>query len=233
MINSSLTPEDLVAAFTRVNEKTTQMNKYSTEDLLELSTKLKEYQQRIDEFVADHDNEENRKKLQAFHLKISQIIVDLQFNDIIRQKLEHLEEIHQELISELNSGKDEGTHAQITIGIARLTKAQLEYIDNEYKSATDNIKNQLMAFWQDKIIAGTIELGFLDILNNADVFSKQVKMAIMDLTKVIDSQTDFKAFREEEYAMIQSRYTMQSEREVFGELFGVSIEEEEEEIELF
>ena len=232
MINSSLAPGEIVTLFTKVNEKIALMNKYSTEDLLELSTKLKGYQQRIDEFVANHDNEENRKKLQGFHVKISQIIVDLQFNDIIRQKLEHLDEINLLVIKELESG-EAGVLSKIIIGIAELTKAQLSYIDNEYSIATNSIKSQLMAIWQDKIVAGTIELGFLDILNNSDMFDKQVKMASMELERVIKTEVQEVSFEQDDYSLIQSRYTMQTEREVFGTLFGLEVEEEEEEIELF
>ena len=66
MINSSLAPEEIIKSFIEVNEKISLMNKYSTEDLLELSTKLKGYQQKIDEFVVDHDNENNRRKLKSF-----------------------------------------------------------------------------------------------------------------------------------------------------------------------
>ncbi len=233
MINSSLAPKEIIKSFTEVNEKIALMNKYSTEDLLELSTKLKGYQQKIDEFVVDHDNEHNRKKLKSFHLKISQITVDLQFNDIIRQKLEHLEELHHQLVVELKA-EEYDKLTKIIIGIAQLTKAQLDYIDTEYSTATNNIKDQLMLFWKDKIIAGTIELGFLDILNNSDVFDKQVKMASKDLIKVINSGKIEMAFIESEYASIQENYTMQSEREVFGQVFNVVIEEDDEDdIELF
>lgn len=232
MVNSSLSASDLQGKMAEINSRISLLDEYSIKDLLALSTKLKTYQAQVDKYVTEAGaTDESKNRWSGFNNAISKIIVDLQFNDIIRQKLEHMTAIHNSIISELS--QDKGKHLVILPGIFRLQIAQLEYINKEYVKAVGDVKEQLVNIWRDSVIANKIELNFLSTLNHASKFSETIGDATAKLNTLITTAVDDREFAQSEVEHIMNLYSMQSEREVFGKVFNIAIEEEEEEIELF
>lgn len=79
---------------------------------------------------------------------INHIITNLQYHDIIRQKMEHIQSAHKEIIKELISLEKENNKnalkeylSQIP-DIAELQVAQLIYTNKEYQQAIENITKQ-------------------------------------------------------------------------------------------
>jgi len=83
---------------------------------------------------------------------ISKIITNLQYHDIIRQKMQHIQEAHKELIKELNQ-MEENQNDQIVLfkqakyvsqipSIAQLQIAQLLYTNKEYQRAIQVITSK-------------------------------------------------------------------------------------------
>lgn len=80
----------------------------------------------------------------------SQIIMSLQYHDIIRQKMEHIQQTHQEILEELKGRKeDNGAEEQASHyieqipEIAKVQVAQLMQTNKEYQTAIKMIMGQL------------------------------------------------------------------------------------------
>lgn len=83
------------------------------------------------------------------------IIIELQYHDIIRQKIEHVQESHNQIIQQLtqyqNNSKAEEDNELITylihVGeIVRIQASQLLQANKEYESAIDTISEELLSF---------------------------------------------------------------------------------------
>ncbi len=92
-----------------------------------------------------------------FSESIGKIITNLQYHDIIRQKMEHIQETHQELIKEINSlgtngnqmiKKQQEYFARIP-DIAELQARQLLHTNQEYQLAIENISNNFLQISTD------------------------------------------------------------------------------------
>jgi hypothetical protein len=88
---------------------------------------------------------------------IADIITNLQYHDIIRQKMEHVQATHKKLLAELESTatekKDEFEKDQKLLvrirDIANLQSAQLVYANKEYQQAIEVITNKFIAISND------------------------------------------------------------------------------------
>lgn len=81
-------------------------------------------------------------------LSTSEIITNLQFQDILRQKIEHVQNAHQEISENLVSSlKEEGSMDAIELfkirDISTLQSAQLIHANQEYQSAVEKILNKI------------------------------------------------------------------------------------------
>ncbi len=95
-----------------------------------------------------------REKTENSSSNIGKIITHLQYHDIIRQKIEHIQSTQQEILIELQSleeGENEKTnlHSQAKVfmkirDIAGLQAAQLLHANKQYQVAIENITNQFM-----------------------------------------------------------------------------------------
>lgn len=84
---------------------------------------------------------------------ISNIITNLQYHDIIRQKIEHVQQVHKEVITDLKNMNQEKAELDdesklscfIKIrDIARLQAAQLIHANKEYQKAIENITQKIL-----------------------------------------------------------------------------------------
>lgn len=89
-------------------------------------------------------NELEKKRLSS----TSEIITKLQFQDILRQKIEHVQEAYEEITLDLKKAKEEESELkpeeQFKIrDIATLQSAQLIHSSQEYQSAVETILNRI------------------------------------------------------------------------------------------
>jgi hypothetical protein len=166
--------EELVAIFRTLREKIATLQAYSYDDFSVLSYHIRTYYQQaaaiFDTISAwkapDLSQEKNVAREAEKSLKnISSIVTKLQFHDIIRQQLEHIQQTNECIIEELllvsrqhvrsHAGE---TYKYLTVvpDIARLHVAQLTHTNKEYQNAFSEIKANLQSIrHQTAMISGT------------------------------------------------------------------------------
>ncbi|MBN1253063.1 MAG: hypothetical protein JXR51_13040 [Bacteroidales bacterium] len=103
------------------------------------------------------------KKTENYFENVSKIITNLQFHDIIRQKMEHVQQTHKEIIDELNDFDYKDKKTELTEqtkkflkirDIAGIQVAQLIYTNQEYQDAIEKITKNFMEIGEDmKVIS--------------------------------------------------------------------------------
>ncbi len=99
---------------------------------------------------------------------VSNIVTKLQYHDIVRQKVEHIQQIHNEIIQELDLIKDQPENDDIHKSvkyfyqirdISGLQAAQLFHVNNDYQKAIKTITTSLLTISDniDKISTGCKE----------------------------------------------------------------------------
>ncbi|OQY00654.1 MAG: hypothetical protein B6I20_08440 [Bacteroidetes bacterium 4572_117] len=98
------------------------------------------------------------KKTEDYFANVSSIITNLQFHDIIRQKMEHVQQTHKEIISELNSFDFSDKSTELTEStkkflrirdIASVQVAQLIHTNQEYQEAIEKITKNFLQIGDD------------------------------------------------------------------------------------
>jgi hypothetical protein len=98
------------------------------------------------------------KKSEAYFDNVSKIITNLQFHDIIRQKMEHVQNTHKEIINELNAFDFKDTNASLAEhtskflqikDIAGVQVAQLIHTNQEYQDAIEKITINFLEIGDD------------------------------------------------------------------------------------
>jgi hypothetical protein len=154
---------ELVAIFRQSGEKIAALHKYSYEDFSTLSQHIREYYRQaatiVDTISRWHISDLSLDKHVAGQAEkslknISSIVTKLQFHDIIRQKLEHIQQTNESIIEELLTVSRQHVRSQareiykylsIVPDIARLHIAQLTHTNIEYQNAFADIKANLQS----------------------------------------------------------------------------------------
>jgi len=110
---------------------------------------------------------------------ISKIITNLQYHDIIRQKIDHIYDTHKEIIEELNKKEVNKKYLYKIPDIAELQVAQLTLINKEFQTAIDNIKQQF-----DEICLNTTTVADNVYDNDADITEKYNTLNLEIKTKL-------------------------------------------------
>ena len=100
-------------------------------------------------------------KTQSYFAKIDNIITNLQYHDIIRQKMEHIQKTHQEIISKLKEmdtpqNKENNKSIQRTRGICGLQVAQLIHTNKQYQTAIGDITKSYLEIGEDLDIIANV-----------------------------------------------------------------------------
>jgi hypothetical protein len=142
-----------------------------------------------------------RSKTNNCYECVSQIITNLQFQDIIRQKIEHIQSIQKSLLEEIilvsnnNSNKINKSIALQIKDMAELQSAQLTHTNKEYQKAIEIIIKQFldisdnMSFVLDTgaNVSGVTEIGetpFSEV-------EKELNDSVMTLQDLLDSINTF------------------------------------------
>ena len=229
-----------VGVVKEINEQLSHLLKYAFEDYVSLSNSLGNFYNKLKEFYNDGGAFIDKSKLEALLESLNQIIVDLQFHDIIRQKLEHIEEIHATLLKELESNVSDinkTKYAVILPEVCRLNVAQLQFISEEYQSHSASIKQALRKGVGDRVSSlESFVFDFSNTFNHTDSFSDTIGNIINSLKMVGE---DVIEERNDQFfgkvVDMKSLYSMRTEREIFNKVFGLTEEEPEndDDIELF
>jgi hypothetical protein len=97
-------------------------------------------------------------KTESSSKSIADIITNLQYHDIIRQKMEHVQATHKKLLDELEAiadekdDKEKENHQKLLVrirDIANLQSAQLVYANKEYQQAIEVITDKFLSISDD------------------------------------------------------------------------------------
>ncbi|QHT68140.1 hypothetical protein GXP67_16575 [Rhodocytophaga rosea] len=179
---------ELVAIFRQSGEKIATLHVYSYEDFSALSQHIREYYRQANTIVdtisrwltSDLSPEKNIAAQAEKSLKnISSIVTKLQFHDIIRQKLEHIQQTNESIIEELLTVSRQHVRSQareiyrylsIVPDIARLHIAQLTHTNKEYQHAFADIKADLQSILDQTI---TVSQAYTEFNSSANQDASQ------------------------------------------------------------
>lgn len=108
---------------------------------------------------AEKQMPELQRKTDNYTDSLNKIVTNLQYHDIIRQKMEHIQQTHRNIISDLQAIEKEGntennlqkqakSFLQIR-DVAGLQVAQLIHINKEYQNAIDIITKKMLTISED------------------------------------------------------------------------------------
>jgi len=159
---------------------------------------------------------------------ISCIIKDLQYQDAMRQKLEHIETIDDMLLMELkqrHTGHGNVVFSSLIPEITSLNIAQLKLILDEYKLVIDSIHKNLQKADIHHIEATSINIpkysGQIQLTNTLimDIIERHTLISQLSLQYSQNRKKDIKSV----ISKLINVYTMQSERDVFKQVFEKEI----------
>lgn len=145
------------------------------------------------------------KKSENYFESVNNIITNLQYHDIIRQKMEHVQATHKEIINELSTiDSDDKEHTlsdqaqqflQIR-DIAGLQIAQLINTNKEYQKAFSMITKKFWDISEDMAAIASLSSDFIgDSFDNSDSFYKEIedklKYIIQLLRRLINANHEF------------------------------------------
>jgi hypothetical protein len=175
---------DLINVFQLCSDRISVLHQHSSEDFKVLNIAIRNHYKQVFAIhqtvseIAVKVNQESAllpKEAADSLAYISNIITGLQFDDIIRQKLEHIQQTILEIINELNAVQqktdtDESQpikYLTILSEITRLHAAQLIQTNQDYQKAFAGIKANLTGIQQNSVL----------IVNNLNVLLAQHESA--------------------------------------------------------
>lgn len=155
-------------------------------------------------------------------------LISLQFYDIITQKLEHIFGAHLMLIKDLrksmeaeNDGEDTDSYLLIYPELMCLHHALLKLIRVEYIREISQVESHFELVSPDQIPsqAVDIQLGFFKITieKHLDILIREVSDMI--ITIAIQEGEAVSQLKSQKFQDVLSLFTMNSEREVFSDIF--------------
>lgn len=218
--------------FKGINQKINILFDYLNNDFLVTSNKLRKYSSIArDRLQANSFPLPLKSKFHEAVKSFDLIIIDLQYHDIIRQKLEHIYSVDEDLIVDLklkHEQKDEACVCSFTCvlhDLVDLTYNQIKNVKEEYIVASNKIQKQLFKLWSDREIAMELQLFLFNTTNN----HKKVTATLDDIFCMLEElkqHQDFRVEISEEERMsilneVKQRYTMEAERRIFNDTFQI------------
>lgn len=153
----------------------------------------------------------------VFHRQ--KLIEQLQYHDIIRQKIQHVGEFADVLESEFSQyGEQTTSEVCVLPGLLELSMALLQFARLEYDEVREEIQVQLMA----------LSLASLHIQENYEQFQREIQDMIKCLGRMylqIESPDELQDadISAEKLRKICQSFSMQTEREIFRSLFNQQV----------
>jgi hypothetical protein len=150
---------------------------------------------------------------------LEQVVKNLQFHDILHQKISHVAHINNLLIEDLN--QDRRFYSSMMAEILQLNQLQLELMENEYCNALKEIKTSLQKVEKHISNFSLVSLNLSDFIESSEAFGRIIQL-VRDLFSqaIIESLNAGQGHVEQVLSAIASSYTMESEHRVFKEFFS-------------
>lgn len=222
--------------FNSINQKINILFDHLNSDFLVTSNKLRKYSSIArDKLQANNFPLPLKNKFSEAVKTFDMIIIELQYHDIIRQKLEHIYTVDTDLTKDLKSSHEKNDPLNtsgftcVLHDLVDLSYNQIRNIKEEYIVASGKIQKQLFKLWSDREIAIELQMFLFNTANN----HKNVTGTLDDILNILEelkhNYQGFKVEISEERRMeilheVKQLYTMEAERRIFNETF--QIEEE-------
>lgn len=222
--------------FKSLNQKIDTLYEHLNNDFLVTTNKVKKYNTVAREKIASGKlNPELREKVISAVKSFDSIIIELQYHDIIRQKLEHIYAVELALSREFSTIYAQ----QQAIGIAHFTLVlydiiklsynQMLQVKEDYLLASNKIQRILRQLWADRDISKTLQLFLFNTAENLRNVLEAMDLIIKMHDKLRAERRAFEVEISEEQRLailneVKQTYTMDSEREIFNTTFGIQEE---------
>jgi hypothetical protein len=222
--------------FKSLNQKVDALYEHLNDDFLVTSNKVKKYAAVAREKLAsDKLPAALRDKLRTAARSFDSIIVELQYHDIIRQKLEHVYTVEQALAAEFARLYEKRCNTYtpqytfVMYDLVRLSHRQLLVVREDYLMASNKIQRLLRSLWADRDISRELQLFLFNTAQNLRNVIQILDLLISMHEKLLDEQAAFTVTITEEQRMkilleVKKLYTMDAEREIFNKTFGIEEE---------
>lgn len=222
--------------FKSLNQKIDVLYEHLNDDFLVTSNKVKKYASVAREKLAsDKLPAALRDKLRTAARSFDSIIVELQYHDIIRQKLEHVYTVEQALAVEFSRLYEPRCNAYtpqytfVMYDLVRLAHRQLVVVREDYLMASNKIQRLLRGLWADRDISRELQLFLFNTAQNLRNVVQILDLIISMHEKLLDEQAAFTVTLTDDQRMkilleVKKLYTMDAEREVFNKTFGIEEE---------
>ena len=222
--------------FKSLNQKIDLLYEHLNNDFLVTTNKVKKYNAIARERIASPKvNEALRIKIKSAVKSLDSIIIELQYHDIIRQKLEHIHTVEKDLSREFNIIYEENNPTYtphftlVMYDLILLAHNQLTQIKADYLFASNKIQRLLRMLWADRDISKELHLFLFNTAENLRNVIKALEMLIAMHEKLRQENDAFDVKISDEMRLrilndVKKLYTMDSEREIFNRTFGIEEE---------
>jgi len=208
---SHLNSHDLIGLLEEMNHLIAELKSISSQHFLPLSKKIKHY----DQWVASNTD---AKRSQEW----SRIITALQYHDIIRQRLEHIEEIHTSCIHEFRQSSslspiEQTAYIRFLPKIVELNHVQLQATNEEFQRVAQELET-LFVEWEQEA-DWTHSVTHHCARSAADFHATFTQASV----KLNDLGTNMRVeyIAQELPLHLERIYTMESERTLFYQVFNL------------
>ena len=233
---SALLANQYSSLFSSLNQKIDLLYGHLNNDFLITTNKVRRYNAIARQKLASGDLTTNlSNKISSAIKSFDKIIIELQYHDIIRQKLEHIHTIESALSKEFNliyEKQEKFLHPHYTLvmyDLMSLAYNQLSHIRRDYMFASNKIQSILRKLWADREISKTLELFLFNTAENLRNVITALDLIIKMHEALRKENPEFEIRISEDRRMkilneVKALYTMDAEREVFNQTFGIQEE---------
>ncbi len=210
-----------------VNFMIQDLQTYAHTDYVLLSNRLKEVYNKAKALFNSGKLDNVAERGKHFVTNMGKLIIDLQIHDNIRQKLQHIEEVNKRLNRELEQGVTlDGVQSTdyciIFPEVCLLHKKQFGYLSEEYTISSEMLKGAIEGILNDEEVSDAVGFSIQNTFNHSTDFTNkvlQIQEVLDEISHSYELPDTLNGGIELQLNQIEKLYTMQSERDVFNELF--------------
>jgi len=220
--------------FKSLNQKIDILYSHLNNDFLVTSNRVKKYSSVAREKLSEgKQSSEMKQKLKMAVKNFDSIIIELQYHDIIRQKLEHIYVVELALSNEFNRLYEKRDaeccpyYTLVMYDLVKLSFNQLTQVREDYLAASNKIQRLLRSLWADRVIARELQLFLFNTTENLQNVIRTLDLIIHmhERLRIEDPGFEVQVSEEKRFEILNSvkrSYTMDSERIVFNMTFGIT-----------
>ncbi len=200
---STYSPEKIAKMtvfFARIDERIVALRREAQESFAIFNAGIRDFYTRTTQLVIevselagclDANETELSGPVQHSLQRISSLVTDLQYHDIIRQKLEHIQQTNEKIVSAMEQAvSHHGTQSMqewqpILPDVVQLQAALLDYTDTEYQRAFRKMKASFESFRENTRSVGEIGTMMLEWLPAEESESAKAALLVKSVNELV------------------------------------------------